>query len=508
MTDLTPLIPELFLIGWTIVILLVDLFFKRKSRSLTGYLSLIGLAITGFLLFRMVGYQGETGYPLYGDPGGKMWGGMFTTDGFALFFKIIILGSAFFAVGSSFGIVGRMSHHRGEYYALLLFSTIGMLFLVSAKELITLYVGLELTTIPLFILAAYHKTSKASAEAGIKYLVIGAASSAVLLYGLSIIYGLTGTTYLQQIAVNLAIYSGMTSGSILALSFAMMMIFVGLAFKMAVVPFHMWAPDVYEGAPTPITAFLSVGSKAAGLAAIIRIFCIMFYDYGLENESADWSIIVALVAAVTMILGNVLAIRQSSIKRMLAYSSIAQAGYILIGLAAAPYLFHDANLAFRGLGVASAGFYMFAYLFANMGAFAVVTIYSERTGSDKISDYAGLSKSSPVLAALMALFLLSLAGIPPLVGFLAKYYVFAAAVRAGLTWLVILALLMAVVSLYYYANIIRLMYLRPDSNPHKVVPSFPAGLVLSLCGLGVVIFGILPQSILELALAAAVSFTF
>ncbi len=508
MIDLTPLIPELFLIVWAIVVLIVDLFYKGKNGSLTGYLSMIGILITGFLLFRLVGYQGETGYPLYGDPGGKMWGGMFTTDGFALFFKMIILGSAFFTIGSSFGLVGRMSHHRGEYYALLLFSTIGMLFLVSAKELITLYVGLELTTIPLFILAAYNKTVKASAEAGLKYLVIGAASSAVLLYGLSIIYGLTGTTYLQQIAVNLAIYSGMTSGTVLALSFAMMMILAGLAFKLAVVPFHMWAPDVYEGAPTPITAFLSVGSKAAGLAAIIRIFCIMFYDYGLENDSANWSSIVAAIAAVTMVMGNVMAIRQSSIKRMLAYSSIAQAGYILIGLAAAPYLFHDVNIDFRGLGVASSAFYMFAYLFANMGAFAVVTIYSERTGSDKIADYAGLSKSSPMLAGVMTVFLLSLAGIPPLVGFLAKYYVFAAAVRAGLTWLVILALLMAVVSLYYYANVIRLMYLRPDPNPHKITPSFPAGLVLSLCGIGIFLFGFLPQSILEMALAAALSFTF
>lgn len=485
MIDLTPLIPELFLLGWAILVLAVDLFSSRRSVGLPAWLSMAGLVITGALVFQFHGM-------------GSMWNGMFVSDAFAFFFKIILLGAAFLTIGMSFGVVGKMTHHRGEYFSLILFSTIGMMFLVSAKELITLYIGLELTTIPLFILAAYKKTDKGSAEAGLKYLVIGALSSAVLLYGLSIIYGLTGTTYIHEITINLSIL-WLSFGQIgPALSVAMVMIIAGLAFKLAIVPFHMWAPDVYEGSPTPITAFLSVGSKIAGLAAFVRIFCGMFVAFGSDVMAPrDWGSTVALLAAITMIAGNIIAIRQTNIKRMLAYSSIAQAGYIMVGV-----------VAVSQLGIASVSFYAFAYLFANMGAFAIVTIFADRTGSEHISDYAGFSKSSPVLAALMAVFLLSLAGIPPLVGFLAKYYVFAAAIEAGYTWLVIVALLTAVISLYFYANVIRLMYLSKETSPHHIIPSFPAGLVLTLTAIGVIIFGILPQSVLELALEAASSFAF
>jgi len=482
--NLSPLIPELVLLGWALAVLLVDLFSRRRSAEAPAYLSLIGLVVTGVLLLM--------------NQGGELWGGMFVADPFALFFKIIFLGAAFLAIGSSFGLARGMTHHRGEYFSLILFSTVGMMFLSSAKELITLYIGLELTTIPLFALAAYTKSSRSSSEAGIKYLIIGAASSAVLLYGLSIIYGLTGTTFMRQITINLSIY-WLSYGQIgPMLSVAMIMILAGLAFKLAIVPFHMWAPDVYEGSPTPVTAFLSVGSKAAGLTAVVRIFCGMFVAFS-SNVMAprDWGNTVAVLAAVTMIVGNVVAIRQTNLKRMLAYSSIAQAGYILVGVVASSHL-----------GVAAISFYAFSYLFANMGAFAIVTIVAERTGSEQIADLAGFSKSSPVLAALMAVFMLSLAGIPPLAGFLAKYYIFAAAIQAGHTWLVVLALLTAVVSLYYYANVIRLMYLSPDPNPHHIIPSFPAGLVLVVTGVGVVLFGLLPQPILELALNAASSFAF
>lgn len=484
MIDLTPLIPELFLFCLSLTVLAVDLFSKRRSVSLPAYLSMAGLVVTGFLLYKF--------------QGGRLWEGMFVSDSFAYFFKIVILSAAFCAIGSSFGTVGRMTHHRGEYFSLILFSTVGMMFLVSARELITLYIGLELTTIPLFVLAAYIKSSRSSSEAGLKYMIIGAASSAILLYGFSIIYGLTGTTYIPEVTINLSIY-WLSFGEIgPAFSVALMMIIAGLAFKLAIVPFHMWAPDVYEGAPTPITAFLSVGSKAAALAAFARIFCGMFVAFADDvMQPRDWGNMVAFLAAVSMILGNVVAIRQTNIKRMLAYSSIAQAGYIMVGVVAT-----------STLGIASISYYAFAYLLANMGAFAVVTVFADRTGSEKIADYAGLARSSPALAAPLAIFLLSLAGIPPLAGFLAKYYVFAAAIEAGYTWLVILALLTAVVSLYYYANVIRLMYMVHEPNPHHIVPGFPAGLVLALTGVGVVVAGILPQSILELALRAASSFAF
>jgi len=483
--DLTPLIPEVFLFVWALIVLLVDVFSKRPSIGRPAYVSMAGLVITGILLAR------------FGN-GGALWTGMFVADSFAVFFKIIFLGAAFFAIGSSFGAAARMSHHRGEYFSLILMSTVGMMFLASAKELITLYIGLELTTIPLFVLAAYFKTDRKSAEAGLKYMIIGAASSAVLLYGLSIIYGLTGTTYLHQVTINLSIH-WLAYGDVgPAFTLATMMIIAGLVFKLAIVPFHMWAPDVYEGAPTPITAFLSVASKGAGLAAFLRIFVGMFIAFATDIMTPrDWGMIVALLAAVTMIVGNIIAIRQTNIKRMLAYSSIAQAGYVMVGVVAA-----------SALGVASVSFYMFAYLFANMGAFAVVTVFADRTGSEQIADFAGFSKSSPVLAAAFALFLLSLAGIPPLAGFLAKYYVFAAAVQAGYTWLVVLAVLTTVIALFYYANVIRLMYLSQETSPHHIIPSFPAGLVLVMTAAGVIIFGILPQSVLEMALNAATSFAF
>jgi NADH-quinone oxidoreductase subunit N len=486
MDNLELLVPELFLFVWALIVLLVDLFSKKRTASVPAYFSMFGLVVTGFL---MVLYQYE---------GGSIWNEMFAADRFAFFFKIVFLGSAFFAIGSSFGVAGRMTHHRGEYFSLILFSTVGMMFLASAKELITLYIGLELTTIPLFVLAAYLKTNRGSAEAGLKYMIIGAASSALLLYGLSIIYGFTGTTYLRQVTINLSIYYIAYGGIGAAFNVALMMIIAGLVFKLAIVPFHMWAPDVYEGAPTPITAFLSVASKAAGLAAIVRIFDGMFIAFATDIMAPnDWGNMLALLAALTMIVGNVIAIRQTNIKRLLAYSSIAQAGYILIGVVAA-----------TPMGVASVSFYIFAYMFANMGAFAIIAIFADRTGSEQISDYAGFAKSSPVLAAAMAVFLLSLTGIPPLAGFLAKYYIFAAAIQAGYTWLVILAVLTTVIALYYYANVIRLMYLSQETNPHHIIPSFPAGLVVGLTLAGVFIFGIIPQSILELALSAASSFAF
>jgi NADH-quinone oxidoreductase subunit N len=483
--SLTLLIPELFLFGWAMIVLLVDLFSRREHPALPAWLTLSGLVITAICL---VTFQG-----------GELWRGMYSSDPYAFFFKIVFLGAAFLAVGSSFGTSEKMTHHRGEYFALIMLSTVGMMFLASARELITLYIGLELTTIPLFVLVSYTKSSRASTEAGLKYMIIGAVSSAVLLYGMSIVYGMTGLTTLARVTIDLS-YQWLLFAKPHdpVFSVALIMIIAGLGFKLALVPFHMWAPDVYEGSPTPVTAFLSVGSKAAGLAAFVRIFCGMFSVYaGSEMAPRNWGTIVAFLAAVTMIVGNVIAIRQTNIKRMLAYSSIAQAGYIMVGVVAA-----------SAIGIASISFYIFSYLFANMGAFAIVTIFAERTGSEQLADYAGFSKSSPVLAALLSIFMLSLAGIPPLAGFLAKYYVFAAAIEAGYLWLVIIALLTAVVSLYYYANVIRLMYFVPDANPHHIVPSFPAGLVLTLTGLGVVIVGLFPQPILHMALNAATAFIF
>ncbi|MBN2225780.1 MAG: NADH-quinone oxidoreductase subunit N [candidate division Zixibacteria bacterium] len=483
--NLRIIIPEIFLFCWAIVVILSDLGSKRKSPQTIGYLTMAGIAVTGVLL--------------YFFRGGISFNNMFQSDTLAVFFKVIFLGSAFMAVGSSFGITNeRIKNHRGEYYGLILFSTVGMMFLSSSSELISLYIGLELTTIPLFVLAAFYKDDKLSVEAGLKYFVVGAFSSAILLYGLSLLYGLTATTDILTMKINLALlflkFGKIGPGFILA----MVMIIAGIGFKLALVPFHMWAPDVYQGAPTPITAFLSVGSKAAGLVALLRIFVNGLWSFASDvMQPLDWGIIIAVLASAAMILGNIAALRQTNIKRMLAFSSIAQIGYVMVGVVAADEM-----------GVTSAGFYMFIYLFANMGAFAVATVFGDQTGSDNIISYAGLSQSSPLFAAGMAVFMLSLAGIPPMGGFAAKYMVFAAGIQAGYTWLVILGLLTAVVSLYYYANIIKTMYFAPGESTIRINPSFPAKLVLLLGVVGVIIFGIFPGPVLEFARETAGVFGF
>ncbi len=481
--NLKLIIPEMFLFLWALVVIVFDVGSKRRKSDSVGYLTMAGLVITAILL--------------YNFHGGISFNNMFSSDILALFFKVIFLGSAFMAVGSSFGLASdKIKNHRGEYYGLILFSTVGMMFLSSSNELISLYVGLELTTIPLFILAAYYKDNKISVEAGLKYFIVGAFSSAILLYGLSLLYGFTGTTDLTMIKINLSLLF-LSAGKIgPGLILAIVMIVAGIGFKLALVPFHMWAPDVYQGAPTPITAFLSVGSKAAGVVAFARIFVHGLVAFSDEvMRPLDWGIIVAVLAAAAMILGNITALRQHNIKRMLAYSSIAQIGYVMIGM-----------VAVSELGIASVGFYMFMYLFANMGAFAVATIFNDKTGSDSISSYSGLSKSSPALAACMAIFLLSLTGIPPLGGFAAKYMVFAAGIEAGYNWLVILGLLTAVVSLYYYANVIKMMYFSSDNPDIKINIHPAARLVLVLGIIGIIIFGIYPEPVLKFAMESAALF--
>lgn len=483
--NLKIMLPEIFLFLWALVVIAYDLATRRRHSRSIGYLTMFGIAAAGVLL------------ALY--HGGLSFGSMFQSDQLAVFFKIIFLGSAFMAVGSSFEIAHtKIQHHRGEYFGLILLSTVGMMFLSSASELISLYIGLELTTIPLFVLAAYYKDDKISVEAGLKYMIIGAFSSAILLYGLSLLYGMTGTTDIVGIKIELA-KTFLRWGKIgPGLILAFVMIMAGIGFKLALVPFHMWAPDVYQGAPTPITAFLSVGSKAAGVVAFARIFVNGLISFATDvMRPLDWGIILAVLASAAMIIGNITALRQRNFKRMLAYSSIAQIGYVMVGMVAA-----------NTMGIASVGFYMFIYLFANMGAFAAATIFHDKTGSDGIISYSGLSKTSPVFAASLTVFLLSLAGIPPLGGFVAKYLVFAAGIQAGYTWLVILALLTAVVSLYYYVLVVKMMYFSSETPTFQIKPSFPANLVLLLGVVGLFLFGIYPSPILDFALETAKVFAF
>jgi NADH-quinone oxidoreductase subunit N len=421
-------------------------------------------------------------------PDGKAFGGTFVFDRMAVVFKEIVLGAVSLTVISSVGTVSRLRAHRGEYYGLILMSAVGMMLMVSSTELLTLYVSLELSTIVLYALAAYHKANRKSAEAGLKYVILGGISSAILLYGVALLYGMTQTTNLAQIKTavwNLYMEGGFTPGMTLALIF----LIAGFGFKLALAPFHMWAPDVYEGAPTPITAFLSVASKAAALAAFIRVFFI-----GLDSAQMLWGQAIAVLAALAMIVGNVTAIVQTNIKRMLAYSSVAQIGYVMVGA-----------VALDAYGATAMSFYMTSYLFANMGAFICVIAFSEKTGSDEIADYDGLGRRSPLLAAYFSLFLLSLAGIPPTAGFLAKYYVFLAGINAGYMWLVIIALLTSVIALYYYATVIRRMYFPSAAVSGDFPITRTLKLALVLAAIGVLFFGIFPGPFVDWVTGAAKS---
>jgi len=473
--------PEIFLTLWGFVILLIDLFAWRGREHKPGlpWLGGIGFLVTGILV-AIVG-QGST------------FGGALEVDAFAFLFQMICLGAGVLTVMLSSGFMDEVTGHKGEYFALLSFSVVGMMFLVAATEIVTLYVALELTTIPLFVLVAFSKRDRRSIEAGLKYLVIGAFSSALLLFGLSMLYGLTGTTELVEIKRHL-VTAFLRDGAIgPLLPVALLFVIAGLGFKLAVVPFHTWAPDVYEGAPTAITAFLSVASKAAGLAAFTRIFY-----RGFIMSTGDWLGPLMVLAVLAMILGNTVALVQRNIKRLLAYSSIAQIGYVLVGFAA-----------MSALGASSVGFYLLVYLFANMGAFGVAIAIYNNIGSYDIADYASMSRRSPQLAAILSLCLLSLTGIPPLAGFFGKYYLFLAAIEQRLYWLVIIALLTSVVSLYYYAGVMRVMYFdksREEAEPLKVGNGTRAALWIAAAG--VVFVGLYPSLFLGWAEAAATVFKF
>jgi len=471
------LLPQIFLFLWAILIFVLDFFWKKGKQNL-GYLALIGIIITIFLVLN--------------SPEGKLFGGMFLADSLSSFFNLIFLLTGFLTIASSIDFTKRLSAHQGEYFALLLLSMVGMMFLASAGELVTLYVALELTTISLYVLTAYLKNQLKSSEAGLKYLILGGVSSGILLYGISLIFGLTGTTFLKDIKMML-ITTFLTYREIgPALILSIVFFIAGFGFKLALVPFHMWVPDVYEGAPTPITAFLSVASKAAGLVAFIRVFFESFLIF-----QVDWVLLMAVLAALAMIIGNIIALLQTNIKRMLAYSSIAQIGYILLGIVAA-----------TSRGLASVSFYIFVYLFANMGAFITAIAFSNTTGSDEIKDYAGLSRRSPALAAMMAVFMLSLVGIPPLAGFTGKYYLFSAAIEQGWIWLVVIAVLTSVISLYYYVGVVRQMYFRTSPAENPIAMSAPLTLALIISVIGVLIFGVYPNIFINFANQAALVFHF
>ena len=424
------------------------------------------------------------------DEQGTAFESMISVDDFALFFNFLFAGIAAIVILSSIDFL-RRSRFTAEYYALVLTSTAGMMLLAASIDLIAIFVALELTGISLYILVAFLKDGRSS-EAGLKYLLLGAISSAVTLYGMAYLFGIAGSTSLTEIGDVVSEADGDTRS---ALVLAAVFLAAGFGFKMAIVPFQMWVPDVYEGAPTPVTAFLSVGSKAAGFAVVMRVFLTALGD-GLI--SSDWATVFAVLAAISMSVGNITALAQGNIKRMLGYSSVAQAGTFLIGLAAVAAA--DPQLL---LGTSSVVFFLGTYAFTNLGAFIAIIAISNKIGSDEIADYAGVAKRSPLLAAGLTLCLISLTGIPPTAGFIAKVYVFNAAVQADLVWLAIVGVLNSVVAAYYYLRVVLNMYTAEPASEESIQPGYYLGLAMVIAVVGLLVVGIFPSPLLEASEAAA-----
>jgi len=480
-------IPELSLVAFAIAIILLDLFIQRKG--LLVIISLVGLVVSAGFTIAMWGGGSQTAF-----------NNMLAVDGFALFFKLLFLGIAALVILASVDYVSKFARFQGEYYALILLSALGMMLMAAATELISIYIALELTSISLYILVGFLKDPK-STEASLKYLLLGAVASAVLLYGMALIFGLTGTTQLGEIAQVIQALSLPDISASPALILGIVLLIAGFGFKIAAVPFQMWVPDVYEGAPTPITAYLSVASKAAGFAIILRVF---YSSFGLpEWLSLDWGMVFAVLAAIGMTVGNVVAIPQTNIKRMLGYSSIAQAGYLMIGLAVV-----GVSPAADILGRSGVLFFLASYALTNLGAFIAIIAISNKVDSDLIKDYSGMGKRAPLLALALTLSLISLIGMPPAAGFMAKFYIFSAAVNHGLLWLVIIAVINSVISAYYYLRVVKVMWLGEPASEEKVPSSGALRVALSISCLGVLLLGIIPGYAMRLAEFAARMFGF
>ena len=495
--DLYLLSPELSMATLAMLLLLLDLVVPRKGY-LAG-LAILGLAVPlGFSIALWLGMDGS--FPdLIAEPQNTgILASTLAVDRFSLFFKFLFIGVAAVVVLVSGEYVKKLHRFQVEYYALILLSTTGMMLLASTVELITVYIALELTALPIAALAAFLRDSR-SAESGIKFLVLSGVSSALLLYGMVLVYGFTGTTVLAEMAARMTeigLNADQPFGSY-ALLLGIVLIIAGFGFKLTAFPFQMWAPDVYEGSPTPVTAFLSVASKAAGFAVVLRVFYIAF---PLDTLSIEWSAIFAVLAALSMTVGNLVAIPQNNIKRMLAYSTIAHAGYLMVGLAAAA---SRANGDQGAIGPSGVLFYLAGYAAMNLAAFSAVIAVSNRINSDQIGDFAGMARRAPYLAAVLAFAMVSLTGVPPTVGFMAKVYIFGAAVDSGLAWLAVVGVINSVVSAYYYLRVVKVMYLAEPASEEPTGSGVPMRLALLATSVGVVLFGIYPRPLLELARAAA-----
>jgi NADH-quinone oxidoreductase subunit N len=457
--------PLTFLTVWACALLLVDLFIPKERKGITALLSALGLAFTLGFTLAQIGTQ-QSGFQ-----------DMVVADGFSTFVNALLLVSGLLGVALAYGYVKRMGLERGEYYTLLLFSVTGMMLMAQAADLIMVFLALELLSIPLYVLAAFARPKIDSEEAGLKYFLLGAFATGFVVYGTALVFGATGTTNLSAIV---AAASNGTS-NLLLLAIGSALILVGLGFKVAVVPFHMWTPDVYQGAPSAVTAFMSSGAKIAGFAALLRVFATAFPSIASDMTGIFWAL-----AALTMILGNIIAISQTNIKRLLAYSSIAHAGYIL--MAFVPY----GNPDVAPVSIAAGLFYLVAYALTNFGAWGVVIALEKQAGRGlELNDYAGLARKHPALAAAMTIFMLSLIGLPPTLGLVGKFYLFRAVIAGGFTGLAIIGVLTSLISAYYYLRVVVIMYMR-DGEPETEHESF-LDLTTILTAVATVVISLVPQ---------------
>lgn len=471
------ILPEILILVLGLLLLVIEPFWKNEERRNAGWMTAGGLlAIMAISLLVARPAQPTT-----------VFGGMLRYDWLGFFFKMMFIFGA--AVTALFMMDHEILGKRGESFILLVAATLGMNLMAASADLVMLYLAIETTSIPLYVLAGFMLSDKQSTEAGFKYLLFGAMTSAIMLYGFSLLFGFAGTTNLYDLA-SMAVAGQLPLGVALGL---VVLIVVGLGFKVSIVPFHFWAPDVYTGSPTPVAGFLSTASKAAGFAVLVRLFVVAFPEI-----AYDWASILAVLAAITMTLGNLVALKQTNIKRLLAYSSIAHAGYAMIGV-----------VAVTELGVTSVVFYLLAYILTNLAAFGIVMAFERITGSDEIKDYAGMSRRSPGLAIAMLVAFLSLAGMPPFGGFVAKVFVFAAAVQVNMVWLAVIGILNSIVGLYYYLTVLKVVYLyrmegeKEEEHPIPLTRPYAIGLVV--LSLGILLIGTLFAPWFELSGAAALN---
>ncbi len=468
--DLMPALPEIFLAIGAMVLLMIGVFGGKRISFLVNGMSMGLIAATALFVLPFGAKFGET------------FGGAFVLDEFAYFLKLLVLIGSFFAIAMSWAYSKSQSFDRFEYPVLIVLATLGMLLMLSANDLIALYLGLELQSLSLYVVAAINRDSVRSTEAGLKYFVLGALSSGMLLYGMSLVYGFTGQVGFAGISNVLA-----HEGASLGLVFGLVFILAGLAFKISAVPFHMWTPDVYEGAPTPVTAFLAAAPKVAAMGMLVRVVI-----DGFQPVTSDWQQVIVFVSIASMALGAFAAIGQTNIKRLMAYSSIGHMGYALVGLAAGTQT-----------GVEGVIFYMAAYLAMTLGVFACILSMRRKDGMvEDIYELAGLWRSNLPMAIMLALLMFSLAGIPPLIGFFGKWFVFSAAVEAGLYPLAIIGVLMSVVGSFYYLRIVKVVFFDEPAEAFEPMPS-ELKVVLGLSGILVIFFWVMPGPIVEAANSAA-----